>query len=65
MMHISMPESIPFADDPQRDNNLDTLCAWSGTAGKAGLRVPSYKFTIVGYQRTPNRYRHSDSIESR
>lgn len=25
--HISTPESIPFADDPQRDNNLDTLCA--------------------------------------
>ena len=56
MMHIPMPESITFADDTRRDRDLDTLCSWIEAAGKADLRGLNYNFTVVGYQRTPNRY---------
>ena len=64
MMHIPMPESITFANDSQRDRDLDTLCSWIEAAGKADLRGLNYNFTVVGYQRTPNRYGRGGSIYS-
>ncbi len=64
MMHIPMPKSITFADDTRRDRDLDTLCTWVEAAGKAGLRGLNYNFTVVGYQRTPNRYGRGGSIYS-
>ena len=56
MIHIPMPESITFARDPQRDRDIDMICGWIANAGKAGLRGINYNFTVVGYQRTENRY---------
>ena len=56
MIHIPMPESIPFARDPQRDRDIDAIRGWIANAGKAGLRGLNYNFTPVGYQRTEMRY---------
>ena len=64
MLHIPMPESITFGLDPQRDRDLDTMCSWIEHAGRAGIRGLNYNFSVVGYQRTPNRYGRGGSIYS-
>ena len=56
MIHIPFPESIPLADDPQRDRDIDAICGWIENAGKAGLRGLNYNYTSVGYQRTEPRF---------
>ena len=56
MIHIPIAESITLAEDPQRDRDIDAICGWIENAGKAGLRGLNYNFSVVGYQRTENRY---------
>jgi mannonate dehydratase len=55
MIHITLPESITLAQDPQRDQDLDTVCGWIENAGKAGLRGLNYNFCILPHQRTESR----------
>ena len=61
MIHIPFPESISFARDPQRDEDIDAVCEWIRNAGEAGLRGLNYNFTAVGYQRTEARFGRADS----
>ena len=55
MIHIGTPRSILLAQDPQRDRDLDTVCAWVENASKAGLRGLNYGLTILNHQRTEAR----------
>ena len=64
MMHIPCPESITLALEPQRQRDIDAVCDWIAAAGKAGLRGLNYNFTVVGYQRTPNRHGRGGSAFS-
>ena len=49
MIHIGLPQSITFAQDPQRDRDLDTVCQNIENAGKAGLRGLNYNFHTTHY----------------
>ena len=49
MIHIGLPQSITFAQDPQRDRDLDTVCQDIENAGKAGLRGLNYNFHTVHF----------------
>jgi len=63
-IHIPLPDSIPWALDPQRDRDIDTVCGWIENAGQAGLRGLNYNFSTVGYQRTQTRYGRGRSAYS-
>ena len=52
MIHITLPQSIILAQDPQRDRDLNTVRKAIENAGKAGLRGLNYNFCIVHHQRT-------------
>jgi len=52
MIHIGLPRSIPLAQDPQRDRDIDAVCRQIENAGNAGLRGLNYNFCIVPHQRT-------------
>ena len=52
MIHIGLPESIIFAQDPQRDKDLDAVCKMIENAAAAGLRGLNYNFCILNHQRT-------------
>ena len=64
MLHIPMPESITHGVDPQRDRDLDVMCSWIEHAGRAGIRGLNYNFSVVGYQRTADRFGRGGSIYS-
>ena len=49
MIHIELPQSIAFAQDPQRDRDLDTVCQDIENAGRAGLRGLNYNFHTVHF----------------
>ena len=52
MIHINLPRSIPLAQEPQRDEDLDEVCRWIENAGRAGLRGLNYNFCVLEHQRT-------------
>ena len=64
MLHIPMPESVTYGLNPQRDRDLDEICSWIEHAGRAGIRGLNYNFSVVGYQRTENRFGRGGSIYS-
>lgn len=54
MIHIGLPKSITLAQDPQRDQDIDSVCQIVENAGKAGLRGLNYNFCVLPHQRTPS-----------
>ncbi len=52
MIHIGLPRSIPLAQVPQRDRDIDQVCTMIENAGRAGLRGLNYNFCILNHQRT-------------
>jgi mannonate dehydratase len=56
MIHIPMPRSIPLAQEPERDKDLDEMCRWIENAGTAGLRGLNYNFCVLEHQRTPHTF---------
>ena len=47
MIHIPPQDSIALAQDPQRDRDIDKVCGWIESAGKAGLRGLNYNFCTL------------------
>ena len=47
MVHVTPLDSIPMAQDPQRDRDLDKLCGYIENAGRAGLRGLNYNFCVL------------------
>lgn len=52
MIHVNLPRSIPLAQEPQRDADLDAVCRVIENAGRAGIRGLNYNFCILPHQRT-------------
>ena len=52
MIHIGLPNSIPLAQDPQRDRDIEAVCGIIENAGQAGLRGLNYNYCILPHQRT-------------
>jgi hypothetical protein len=50
MTHISIPESITLALDPERDADIARVCQCIENAGKAGMRGINYNFCVLGHQ---------------
>lgn len=51
MVHIRPLDSIPMAQDPDRDRDIDRFCEFIASAGQAGLRGLNYNFCVL---RAPN-----------
>ena len=47
MVHIPPHDSIPLAEDPQRDRDIETVCGYIENAAKVGLRGLNYSFCIL------------------
>jgi mannonate dehydratase len=52
MIHVPIPKSIPLAQDPQRDRDIEELHRIIENAGKAGLRGLNYNFYVGTPART-------------
>jgi len=47
MVHIKPMDSIPMANDPQRQQDIDTFCQYIENASQAGLRGLNYNFCVL------------------
>lgn len=47
MVHIKPLDSIPMAQDPQRDRDIEKMCGFIENASKAGLRGLNYNFCVL------------------
>ena len=54
MVHIPIARSIPLAQDPQRDRDIEEVCRIIEDAAKAGLRGLNYNFYVGEPARTAN-----------
>ncbi|MFT5369852.1 MAG: mannonate dehydratase [Candidatus Latescibacterota bacterium] len=63
-IHFGLPRSIPLAQDPKRDEDIDKVCKIIENAGRAGLRALNYNFCIVSHQRTPRTVGRGNSTYS-
>jgi len=47
MVHVPPMDSIPLAQEPQRQRDIDTFCSYIENAGRAGLRGLNYNFCVL------------------